>query len=508
MKRRNFIIGTAAGLVTNQVATRVAGSANLPLNPFTLGVASGDVTQDSVVLWTRLAPQPLTTGGGMGRDALPVRWEVFADAALQQSVRRGEELAVPEFAHSVHVDLQELEPDTVYWYRFTAGGYTSAAGRARTLPAPDSQPAAVRFVTVSCQNYTHGYFTAYDHIVADRPDFLVHLGDYIYETSYGETFRRHETEQMAFTLDGYRKRHARYKADASLQRAHASIPFFTMPDNHDAVIDTSPSELAKRAAAYQAWYEHMPVRGYQRDGFRLSRTISIGDLLQLNLLDTRQFRDRQALCAPPDDPAFGFGNYRERCPEIFVAQRTMLGREQEGRLTASILRNKAIWPALASASVFLPFNLHRDGKTFNYLGSWDGYPANRDRVTAALNQAGIVNTVILSGDMHSFWALDGARLEPAVPAVEFVTSSVSANWPEQMSRPISDSMNDNPQLRFYEPDQRGYLLHEVSAQTWHVTARAVSDVRNAQAHITDLARFTVTHGKAGFKATSLRGSLD
>ena len=491
-------MGAAAGLVTNRAAAGIAGSASLSLNPFTLGVASGDVTQDSVVLWTRLAPEPLATGGGMGADALPVRWEVFADAALQQSVRQGEALAVPEFAHSIHVDLRALEPDTVYWYRFTAGGYTSEPGRTRTLPAPDSQPAAVRFVTVSCQNYTHGYFTAYHHIVAERPDFLIHLGDYIYETSYGETFRRHETEQMAFTLDGYRRRHARYKTDNNLRRAHARFPFFTIPDNHDAVIDNDRSELAKRAAAYQAWYEHMPVRGYRRDGFRLSRTIHAGNLLQLNLLDTRQFRDRQALCALPDDPAFGFGNYRERCSEIFAARRTMLGQEQERRLTASILSNKATWHTLASSSVFLPFNLRRDGKTFNYLGSWDSYPANRDRLTVALNQAGIANTVILSGDMHSFWALDGARSEPVVPAVEFVTSSVSANWPEQMSRPISDSLDDNPQIRFYEPDQRGYLLHELSAQTWQVTARAVSNVREAQSNVSDLARFVVENGKGGF----------
>ena len=499
MKRRGFITGAVAGLAANPVSTRAVASVKFSRNPFTLGLASGDVTQDSVVLWTRLAPEPAVANGGMGTDAIPVRWEVFADEALQRRVGKGEELAVPELAHSVHVDLQGLEPDTVYWYRFAAGGHTSEPGRTRTLPASGSQPASARFATVSCQNYTHGYFTAYDHIIADGPDFLVHLGDYIYETSYGETFRRHETEEMALTLAGYRRRHAHYKTDESLKRAHARLPFFTIPDNHDAVTDNDPARFEQRAAAYQAWYEHMPVRGYRRDRFRLSRTINVGNLLLLSLLDTRQFRDRQQPRPADNMPSFGFGNYRVRCPEIFAEERTMLGREQERRLTESIRHNNTVWNVIASSCVFLPFHLHREGRVFNYLGSWDGYPANRDRIAATLNQAGVANTVILSGDMHSFWALDGARSEPAISAVEFVTSSVSANWPEQMSRPISDSLKYNPQLKFYRPNQRGYLLHEVSTQEWQVTARAVYDVRDAQSKAFNLARFVVENGKAGFR---------
>ncbi len=498
MQRRDFIIGTAAGLAASQAPARVVSKPGFSGNPFTLGVASGDVTPDSVVLWTRLAPEPLAVDGGVSADTIPVRWEVFQDAGLQQPVRTGAQLAVPDLAHSVHVELQGLAPDTVYWYQFAAGDYTSAPGRTRTLPAAASRPVSVRFATVSCQNYTHGYFTAYDHIIADEPDFLVHLGDYIYETSYGETFRRHETEEMAFTLEGFRRRHACYKTDASLQRAHARLPFYIIPDNHDAVTDTTPAELQKRAAAYQAWYEHMPVRSYRGNRFRHNRTISVGDLVQINLLDTRQFRDPQFACAGAGDPAFGFGNYRVRCPEIFTPARSMLGQEQEQQLTQTLLRNEARWSALASSSVFLPFNLHRDGRVFNYLGCWDGYPANRERIAAAIKCSNTGQTVVLSGDMHSFWALDGTRSEPAFPAVEFVTSSISANWPAQMSRPISDSLDHNPQLKFYEPERRGYLLHDVSAQDWQVTARAVNDVRDAQSKAFDLARFVVENGKAGF----------
>ena len=455
-------------------------------------------------MWTRLAPQPLAADGGIRQGAIPVRWELFEEEGMRVPVRQGEELAVPQLAHSVHVDVQGLEPGREYWYRFSAGAHSSEAGRTKTLPALDSQAESIRFVTASCQNYAHGYFAAYDHIVSDDPDFVLHLGDYIYETSYGVTVRRHETEDMPFTLDGYRRRHALYKTDESLKRAHARLPFFTTLDNHDAVIDIDPAGLERRAAAYQAWYEHMPVRGYGKPGdnrFHLRRTIHAGGLAQINLLDTRQFRDRQYLCSN-NEPAYGFGNYRERCPVIFAEERSMLGEAQERRLMESIVNNRTPWNVIASTSVFSPFHLDIDDKTLNFTGSWDGYPANRDKIVGAINRSATGQAVILSGDMHSFWAIDGmesAALSDRFPGVEFVVSSISANWPDEMDKPITDNLVRNPQIKFYEPDKRGYLLHDVSAQEWQTTARAVHDVRDAQSEVFDLARFVVENGKPGLR---------
>ena len=473
-------------------------------NPFTLGVASGDVTEDSVVLWTRLAPEPLAVDGGIKDGAIPVHWELFQDETMQQSIRQGEELAIPQLAHSVHIDVQGLEPAREYWYRFSVDAHASEPGRTKTLTAVDSQPDTVRFVTASCQNYTHGYFVAYNYIIADEPDFVVHLGDYIYDTSYDETFRRHETEAMPVTLADYRRRHALYKTDEHLKQAHARLPFFSTLDNHDAVIDVDPAGFVRRTAAYQAWYEHMPTRGYGKPGdnrFQLSRTIRPGRLAQINLLDTRQFRAEQSLCGD-SDPAYGFGNYRPRCPELFAEERSMLGQEQEHRLVQSILNNTATWNVIASSSVFSPFRLNIDKKIFRYVGSWDAFPANRDRVVSAINRSKTGQAVILSGDMHSFWAIDGAQSNAATdrfPAVEFVASSISANWPETMAKPITDNLVHNPQIKFYEPDKRGYLLHEVTATEWQTTARAVHNVRDAQSNASDLARFVVENGKPGFR---------
>ncbi len=507
MKRRDFLISTTVGLAAAQVATPLVAEARFTGNPFTLGVASGDVTQDSVVLWTRLAPEPLSADGGIGQDAIPVRWELFQDEDMRQRIRSGEQQAAPRLAHSVHVDIQGLEPGREYWYRFSAGTHTSETGRTKTLPAHDSQTEAIRFVTVSCQNYTHGYFVAYDHIIADDPDFVIHLGDYIYETSYGVTFRRHETEVMPLTLDGFRRRHALYKTDDNLKRAHAGLPFFTTLDNHDAVIDTDPATMAIRAAAYQAWYEHMPARGYGNPGddrFELQRTVHAGDLMQVSLLDTRQFRARQLPCSG-DRSLHGFGNYVVRCPEMFAEERTMLGEEQENWLADNIRADSASWNVIASSSVFSPFHLDIDGKSHNFAGSWDGYPANRSRVVDAINRSNTGQVVVLSGDMHSFWAIDGMQSIASAdrfPGVEFVASSISANWPGQMDKPIADNLVRNPQIKFYEPDKRGYLLHEVTAKEWQATARAVHDVRDAQSGVSDLARFVVENGKPGFRRVS------
>ena len=504
MKRREFIISSTLGLAAAQASAPLVAEARFTRNPFTLGVASGDVTHDSVVLWTRLAPQPLAADGGLGEDAIPVCWELFRDEDMQQLIRSGEEAAVSQLAHSVHVDIRDLEPGQVYWYRFSAGSYASENGRTKTLPAPGNRPDSIRFASVSCQNYTHGYFIAYDHIVADAPDFVLHLGDYIYETSYGETFRRHETEDMPPTLDGFRRRHALYKTDESLKRAHARLPFFSTLDNHDAVIDTDPATMAARAAAYQAWYEHMPTRGYGNPGdnrFLIRRTIQAGELAQVNFPDTRQFRARQLPCSGDRSP-HGFGNYVVRCPEMLAEERSMLGEEQENWLTHNILANSAPWNVIASSSVFSPFNLDIDGKTYNFAGSWDGYPANRDRVVDAIKRSNTGHAVILSGDMHSFWAIDGTQsraLADRFPGVEFVSSSISANWPDQMDKPITDNLERNPQIKFYEPDKRGYLLHEVTAKEWQTTARAVDNVRDEQSEVFDLARFVVDNGKPGVR---------
>ena len=512
MDRRGFLIRTLLGLGAAPLVARLASASELSANPFTLGIASGDVTDDSVVLWTRLAPEPLQGDGGMPDASVSVQWELATDPAMSRVIRRGQVTATPELAHSVHVDVDRLEPGREYWYRFVAEPYKTVTGRTKTLPRRDSDPGrgdsdpvSSRFVIASCQNYTHGHFAAYAHMVDDNPDFVIHLGDYIYDTSYGETFRLHETEQPPVSVADFRRRHALYKTDRQLQHAHAQLPFFTVIDNHDATEDADPANSARRAAAYQAWYEHMPVRGFGGIGanrFDLRRCITLGNLAQISLLDGRQFRDDREVCANNDYPDYGFGNYRERCDLVFDEARTLLGDDQEQWLIQSLEACTSKWNVMASPGPFLPFSYRFDGKDLRYIGAWDIYPANRRRVAGALLGNEVSHPVILSGDVHSFWAVDGRDVHDSderFPVAEFVTSSISANWPEPLARRVTENLPHNPQVKFYEPDRRGYLLNDVSPDMFRTTMRALQDVEDEQSPAFDLATFVVYKGQPGFR---------
>ena len=411
MRRRQFFSGMLAGISLLRSSHLVAEIPTFSGDPFSLGIASGDMTHNSVVLWTRIVPEPFHPDGGLGPYAVRVSWEVATDPSMRHLVRRGETLAMPEFGHSVHVDLQGLHPGQDYWYRFQTGRHRTEIGHTQTLV--DGPDLSARFVTASCQNYTHGSFVAYEHMVSDQPDFVIHLGDYIYDTSFGETFRRHDSEHPPKNLIDYRCRHALYKTDRHLQKAHAALPFYCVIDNHDAIEDNDPAKYEQRAASYQAWYEHMPVRGFnpiKTNVFEMNRLLRLGDLMQISLLDTRQFRDKRELCAEDLEQAVGFGNYRERCAALLHSDRTVLGTEQERWLYQSLENNTSVWNVIASSGPVMPFRLDMGDEEYGYIGAWDAYPANRQRLSSVLAGTSVGQPIILSGDMHSFWAMDGLSL--------------------------------------------------------------------------------------------------
>ena len=503
MKRRNFILSSlmAAGLSIKSAGNE---KRNFKGSPFSLGVASGDCTTDGFVLWTRLAPDPSQPDGGLGRKEIPVSWILSRDPKMKKIVRRGWISASEKLAHSVHIDISDLEPNQVYWYRFQCGDYFSRIGRTKTLPLFNNESDNLKFVTTSCQNYAHGYFVAYDHMIADQPDFILHLGDYIYDTSFGENFRRHETESAPESLEEFRLRHALYKTEEYLQNAHAQIPFFTMIDNHDAVEDNSTETIKKRTAAYQAWYEHMPVRGFPFLGaneFRLHRNIKIGELTEIKLLDSRQFRSERGICDQDLQSSLGFGNFRPQCDELFEKNRTMLGRAQTDWLVENLRNNRASWNVIASPGPFLPFRLENNKKELRYIGAWDAYPENRQEIINAI-EISPGHPLVLSGDMHSFWAIDANDdpfLNKKTELIEFVGSSVSANWPEPLSKPVRTNLKKNRQIKFYNGEKRGYFLHELNTDTWVATAKGVLSTKDKKSKVLQLAKFLVEKGKPGFK---------
>lgn len=484
-------------------------------DPFTLGVASGDPSPDGFVLWTRLAPDAFAPDGhgGMGPRPVTVEYEVAEDEAFTEVVRRGEAVAGRELAHSVHPEIHGLAPDRWYHYRFRAGSAVSQSGRTRTAPTPDSHPTRLRFVFASCQSWNDGYYTAYDHIADEDLDLVVHLGDYIYEDALtgrrtGRPVESHMRPE-ARDLAGYRLRYALSKVERPLQRAHSHFPWLVTTDDHeiddnwaaessglDLDIDNIPALFRRRrAAAFQAMYEHQPLRLAQLPaGTRthLHRRYHYGGLADITMLDTRQYRTK---------PAVLNGEMTTHLAGRSDSSATILGDEQRDWLVEGFARSNARWHILGNQVVMGQTDHDPGPDTAVSTDAWDGYVADRDTVVAAATDRGVRNLVVISGDRHENYAADLRRdyTDPDSPVIgsEFTGTSVTSGGD---GVDIYDHgrrlLAANPDLKYYNA-QRGYVRVEVDRQLWRNDFRVVPYVQRPGASVRTDATYIVQDGVPG-----------
>jgi alkaline phosphatase D len=506
LTRREFIAGSAslAALALggcNSAATR-ATRAQVPAEPFKLGIASGDPTPDGVVLWTRLAPSPRAVGAGMPPETFEVRWQVADDEAMTRIVRSGTALAEPRWGHSVHAEVGGLRPDRWYWYRFTCGGEVSAAGRTRTLPAVESSPDRLRFAVANCQKWEPGLYTAYEYLIREDPDIVLHLGDYIYEKdSETDQVRQHGHKEVK-TLDDYRTRYAIYKSDPALQAAHTIAPWFVTWDDHEVNNDyagaiserpeVTPAEfLLRRAAAYQAYYENMPLRRTAMPSgpdLQLFRRFDYGRLARFHILDTRQYRTdqpagprMQPLANIPNDPAA-----------------TILGARQKEWLFDGLRDSPAAWNAIAQQVLMARIDLRAGIDALADVDKWAGYEHERREVIRFLESARIRNPVVLTGDKHENWANelwnDFDSAEPRPVAVEFLGTSISSSGDGPDKPPyLEELLRENPCVKYHN-DERGYLMCEVTPERWRTDFKTVEYVTRPGAPMNTRATFTINSG--------------
>jgi alkaline phosphatase D len=515
ISRRAFLVVGGAGAASLSVggalgpARALAGGPSLGGYPFVAGVASGDPRADGVVLWTRLALDPL------GERPLPprpvkVRWQLAKDEGMTRVVREGVATAKPDEGHSVHVELEGLRSGREYWYRFYAAGEASPTGRTRTAPAFGASPATLTFCLASCSQFEHGYFTAYRRMAEDDPSFVVHVGDYIYEYGTDEYLARdgnvrHHVGGETRTLADYRRRYGQYHSDADLQEARRLVPFVTVPDDHE-VENNSASGIpeqelgvaqdpvafaGRRAAALQAYWEWQPLRAAQRAGdgsVTLFRALPFGDLAELVVADTRTFRTDQpcgdefnTTCAAQDDPAA-----------------TLPGLPQEAWLVERVGSSRSRWAIIAqqvqmAQQDFTP----GDGRGFN-PDAWDGYRQSRTRVLRGITQAGARNPVVLTGDVHQHYAAD-LKLnfdDPAEPIVasEIVATSVTSGG--DGSDEPQESLAENPWIH-YNANRRGYVRCTVSTGELHADFRVLPTVKQPGAPAATAATFVLRDGVRG-----------
>ena len=435
--------------------------------PFALGVASGDPLPDGVVLWTRLAPKPLE-GGGMPMANIDVDWEIARDPRFGSIAQKGTAIARPELGHSVHVEVNGLEPGREYWYRFHAGDEVSRAGRTKTAPPAGAAVDRLRFAVCGCSHYEMGYFTAFRRIAEEQFDFVFHTGDYIYEgrADGGRSDRvRQHNGLEPYTLVDYRNRYALYKSDRDLMAAHASAPFIMAWDDHE--VDNNyagdfdehgtPPELfvLRRAAAYQAYYETMPLRASALPSgshMRIYRRLQFGNLIDFSVLDTRQWRSAQAC---------GDGSHTD-CAEALDPKRTMMGAEQEKWLFDSLGDAKARWTVIGQqVPTFARDMRGADPDGAFSMDKWDGYVAARQRLYARLQATKAPNPIVLSGDVHMHYGadlkLDFTNPRSATVGVELTNTSITSvgdgsdvapNWEQ--------TKGDSPHIKYHSA-RRGYI---------------------------------------------------
>ncbi|MCX7620761.1 MAG: alkaline phosphatase D family protein [Acidimicrobiales bacterium] len=482
MSRRGFIGGAAAGAAALILQPHLAGAVPAA-PPFTLGVASGDPLPTSVVIWTRLAPDPLN-GGGMGPGDEPVGWEVASDSGFASVVASGTAIASAEHAHSVHVDVAGLEPDNEYWYRFSAGPYTSPVGRTRTAPASASAVTSMRFGFGSCQSWTSGYYTAHEHLAAEPLDVFFWLGDYIYEGG-GSGVRAHNSAEV-YTLEAYRSRYALYKSDPNLQAAHAAFPWVVVWDDHEVDNNyagatdqdgTDPATfLMRRAAAYKAWWEHQPVRMPPPTGpdLRIYRELQWGTLASFFALDTRQYRS---------DQACGVEDLSAPCPEQFDPSRSILGADQEQWLIDGLKRSATQWNVIAQQVVFTAMPL---AGGYNQ-DQWDGYPVTRQRIVETMAQSSVRNPLVVTGDIHAAGVGEVHLVgeDPSSPyvATELVGTSISSNFDPALADIAEAIIGAIPWVKYVNVRQRGYTTVELTRERMTAQFRTVSTVEQPQADI-------------------------
>lgn len=483
--------------------------------PFGLGVASGFPSANRVVLWTRLLGVPDVVSS----DGIFVRWFVWELGKKGSIAAQGVEVAQKELGYSVHVEAAGLRPNCWYEYQFVVGGEVSAVGVTRTLAAAGSSPERLRVAYASCQSWEDGFYSAYKSMRTDYPDLVLFLGDYIYE--YGSSFAPHVVRKHGLkhikSLQDFRDRYALYRSDPLLQEMHAACPWLLTWDDHE-VENNYAGELSTvghgdqfsslRAAAYQAFYENMPLpRSVLRNGIngllnghevRLFSAFDFGSLARIHMLDSRQYRDAPPCGASPR------AALAKVCSQYAYSARSMLGWNQEAWLAESMRTSKSQWNIFAQQTVFTPADMHIPLAQRRDTDSWAGFPQARQRLIDDISKHAPNGPLVLGGDIHLNWVAhvhrDPVDVSTPVVASEFCGTSITSRSGRSEARTL-EAVNGNPHCVYSNAAYRGYGLVDITPKSATVTLRAVRDVKDENSEIFDLKRFEVEAGSPQIKVT-------
>ncbi len=556
LTRRRLLVlsGGGAGLAACQTGGKVAPPFAGKVR-FDHGVASGDALSDRVILWTRVTPERVTPERARADAVVTVVWQVFEDAGLIREVQAGAAQTSAARDYTVKVDVTGLTPAREYFYAFSVftdvGVIASPSGRTRTLATSGTRP--VRAVFLSCSNYPFGQFNAYDAVSREPDvDVIIHLGDYLYEygpDGYGGEAgkalgREHIPPYEITTLADYRARHAQYKSDKALQRAHAAAPWICTWDDHESAnnsyrtgaqnhnSDTEGRWNKRKQQAVQAYLEWMPVRdpATGRASAALWRRFDFGDLASVLCLETRLTGRSEEISwnarLADIEPAALRDVARDTLQDVNAPGRTMLGAAQEDWLAeqlASSATGGKIWQVLANQVIMARAEFPDFNRTLtpaqiegaiagagangaiikrllglsaldvpSNLDAWDGFPAARERLYAAAKSAG-ASLVTLTGDTHTGWANRLVDASGEARGVEFGCTSVTSpglgdilQGVEGVGQMFADTNED---VEWFDPDGNGYSILELTAETARVDFFKVSTITDRNYSVSRTAGF-------------------
>lgn len=491
------------------VAQAATAGPRWQVDPFSLGVASGQPQPDGVVLWTRLRISE--ADAALKSQAVSVLCEVFADAALRQPVRQWRVQTDASRGHSVHVVTTGLQSGRPYWYRFVCGNARSPVGRARTAPGLQDPVDRLRIALASCQHFEQGYFSAHREMAARELDLVLFVGDYIYESSNPQYLLRPHQGGVPKTLDDYRERHAQYKSDADLRACHAAHTWVMTWDDHEVVNDYANDLdrhytdaqvfLRRRAAAYQAYFEHMPLRlgpdPVNASQMRIHDRMAWGRLADVWTLDCRQYRDHPAC----PDPNRGGGRVVLGCEALADPARSLLGAAQEQWLSQSLQSSTRRWKLVAQSTQMSSSGVNTPLGRSAFTDGWDGYPQARARLLNSVAQAGLQNVVVLGGDVHMNVAAQ-LRVQPndersPVVASEIVTTSVTSRG--LGGKLLGQILDSNPDIVHARSDERGFTLLEVKPEAIQVEFMTTPHPAKTDSVFKVQARAVIRSGVAGLQ---------
>lgn len=416
--------------------------------PFYHGVASGDPLSDAVIIWTRVTPVDFGT-------PVAVDWKVATDTSMVNVVASGSLLTDNSKDFTVKVDVTGLQSDTYYFYEFYALGANSQRGRTKT--APTGAIDSLRFAVVSCANLEAGFFNAYEAITQRNDvEAILMLGDYIYEYEEGgyspnaNVDRIFDPTHEILTIEDYRLRYSVYHMDRNLQTLHQNFPWICVWDDHESA-DNSWMNGAenhntgeglwsdRRAASEQAYFEWLPIRPKAQGNYEIFRKFGYGDLLDLMMVDTR-IHGREEQGINETDP-----------------NRTMMGTDQYTWLTTDLSNSTAQWKILGNQVMFAPVTIFGTPLSDD---SWDGYPAERQNILDHIANNSIENFTVLTGDIHTSWALN-IKNGGANAGVEFIAPSITS--PGSPINVGAILMLENPHIKYVELTEHGYVILDVNS---------------------------------------------